>query len=156
MHVLFPSPTRICPLRTISELENLPFWQLTKFFANFWKTTSPDVAICMYYTGLDPFTNKPVSAAKGLCDRKLQRALMQFFKPANYFEAREALLQAGRADLIGNGCDCPIPANPPNEALEAKRKRANADLTTADHYHTVPTLEKNRGYRPGRKTHKRQ
>ena len=26
---------------------------------------------------------------------------MQFFKPENYFEVREALLEAGREDLIG-------------------------------------------------------
>ncbi len=59
----------------------------------------------MYYTGIDPFTKKPVYIARHLRDRKLQRALMQFFKPENYFEVREALLQAGRADLIGDGCD---------------------------------------------------
>ncbi len=33
----------------------------------------------------------------------MQRALMQFFKPENYFEVREALLKAGRGDLIGAG-----------------------------------------------------
>ena len=38
---------------------------------------------------------KPVYVARHLRDRKLQRALMQFFKPENYFEVREAL-QAGR------------------------------------------------------------
>src|SRR6266478_946880 len=85
-----------------------------------------DVATCMYYTGIDPFTKKSVTVAKDLRDRKLQRALMQFFKPANYFEVREALLQAGRADLIGNGCDALIPGQPPNEeAIAARRRRAN-------------------------------
>ena len=33
----------------------------------------------------------------------MQRALMQFFKPENYFMVREALLKAGRQDLIGSG-----------------------------------------------------
>ena len=46
---------------------------------------------------------------------------MQFFKPENYFEVREALIQAGRGDLIG-GCDGLIPANPPKEAIEARRR----------------------------------
>ena len=55
-----------------------------------------DIAACMYHTGLDPFTKKPVYIAKHLRDRKLQRALMQFFKPENYFEVRRALEQAGR------------------------------------------------------------
>ena len=56
---------------------------------------SIDIAMCMYYTGLDRFTKKPVMTAKNLRDRKLRRVLMQFFKPENYFEVREALIQAG-------------------------------------------------------------
>ena len=54
-----------------------------------------------------------VTVAKNLCNRKMQRALMLFFKPTNYFEVREALIEAGRQDLIGNGCDCLIPTQPP-------------------------------------------
>ena len=84
-----------------------------------------DVATAMYYTGLDPFTKQPVTIARHLRDRKLQRALMQFFKPENYFEVRRALEQAGRQDLIGRGCDCLIPEKPPREALEARRRDAN-------------------------------
>ncbi len=55
----------------------------------------------MYYTGLDPSTKEAVCIARGLRDRKMQRALMQFFKPENWFTVREALIQAGRQDLIG-------------------------------------------------------
>ena len=44
----------------------------------------------MNYTGIDPFTKKPVKIARGMRDRKMQRALMQFFKPENSFEVREA------------------------------------------------------------------
>jgi hypothetical protein len=40
-----------------------------------------DVATCMYYTGIDPFSKKEVYIARGLKNRKLQRALRQFFKP---------------------------------------------------------------------------
>jgi radical SAM superfamily enzyme YgiQ (UPF0313 family) len=71
-----------------------------------------DVATCMYYTGIDPFTKEDVYVARILRDRKLQRALMQFFKPEIYFEVRKALEQAGRHELI-DGCDCLIPAHPP-------------------------------------------
>ncbi len=84
-----------------------------------------DIAACMYHTGLDPFTKKPVYVAQHLRDRKLQRALMQFFKPENYFEVRRALEQAGRQDLIGSGCDALIPERPPKEALDHRRRRAN-------------------------------
>ena len=86
---------------------------------------------------------------------------MQFFKPENWFTVREAILQAGRADLIGSGCDCLIPARPPDEAIAARRRRAN----DADHYHTVANPVKAEkpgerdagpvkpaGYRPGRKS----
>ena len=84
-----------------------------------------DVATAMYYTGMDPFTKKPVAVAQHLRDRKLQRALMQFFKPENYFEVRKALEQAGRQDLIGSDCDSLIPATPPKEAIQARRRDAN-------------------------------
>ena len=125
-----------------------------------------DIATCMYYTGVDPMSGKPVHVARNLRDRKLQRALMQFFKPENYFTVREALIQAGRADLIGNGCDALIPAQPPKEAIEARRRQANAG---DDHYHTVANPAKGEkpgergagpvkptGYRPGRKTQERR
>ncbi len=119
----------------------------------------------MYYTGINPFTREAVYVAHGLKDRKMQRALMQFFKPENYFQVREALIQAGRQDLIGGGCDCLIPAQPPKEALAARREQAN-NAVRGDHYHAVANPSKgeppgergltNRGYRPGRKTQKRR
>jgi len=95
-----------------------------------------DVATCMYYTGLDPFTKKPVFIAKGLRDRKTQRALMQFFKSENYFEVRAALREAGRTDLIGDGCDALIPSRPPKEALERRRRDANARFR-GEYVHTI-------------------
>ena len=130
-----------------------------------------DIATCMYYTGIDPFTKKQVYVAKGLRDRKMQRALMQFFKPENYFAVREALIEAGRQDLIGNGCDCLIPAHPPKEAIEARRRRANRAVTEAT---TGPLPHRRQpgkrreargaragppkptGYRPGRKSQQRR
>jgi hypothetical protein len=118
----------------------------------------------MYYTGIDPFTKEEVYVARQLRDRRSQRALMQFFKPENYFEVREALIQAGRQDLIG-GCDCLIPAHPPREALEARRQRAN-EAARGDHYHAVANPAKgepagerglpSRGGQPGRRTAHRQ
>lgn len=123
---------------------------------------APDIATCLYYAGIDPFTKKEVFVAKGLKDRKMQRALMQFFKPLNYFEVREPLIQAKRTDLIG-GCEGLIPAEPPKEALEARCQQAN-NAVKGDHYHTVANPAKGEepgergadppktGYRPGRKS----
>ena len=85
----------------------------------------------------------------------MQRALMQFFKPENYFEVRRALTEAGRTDLIGAGCDCLIPAQPPKEALKARQEQANQAIR-GDHVHTVPNPARKKGYRPGRKTAGRQ
>ncbi|MCE9530374.1 MAG: YgiQ family radical SAM protein [Planctomycetes bacterium] len=128
-----------------------------------------DIATCMWYAGVDPISGKEVKVARHLRDRKLQRALMQFFKPENWFEVRDALREAERNDLIGNGCDCLIPANPPKQAIEARRQRANA-AARHDYTHSVanpgqgepageretPPLAANRGYRPHRKSQQRK
>jgi uncharacterized radical SAM protein YgiQ len=124
-----------------------------------------DIATCMYYTGIDPFTGQKVHVARHLRDRKIQRALMQFFKPENYFLVREALLKAGRGDLVGDGCDCLIPSQPPKAAIEARRRRAN-EVADGDHYHSIANPAKgepagerglpNQGYRPGRKSARRR
>jgi uncharacterized radical SAM protein YgiQ len=86
--------------------------------------TPMDIATCMYHTGIDPLTMNPVHVARGLRDKKLQRSLLQFFRPENYFWVREALERAGRTDLIGTHCDALIPPYPPREALEARRRQA--------------------------------
>ncbi len=101
-----------------------------------------DIAACMYHTGLDPMTREPVKIVKGLRDRRMQRALLQFFKPENWFEVRRALEQAGRQDLIGSGCDCLIPDRPPREALDRKRSDANRainEATSGDHIRGGPS-----------------
>ncbi len=128
-----------------------------------------DLAACMYYTGLDPLTMKPVYTAQHLRDRKLQRALLQFFKPENYFEVRRALEQAGRQDLIGDGCDCLIPSRPPKQALDKRRREANnrtSEQREGDHIRggTQPKADaggktpqqQKAGYRPHRKSHERR
>jgi uncharacterized radical SAM protein YgiQ len=121
-----------------------------------------DLAACMYYTGLDPMTMKPVYTAQHLRDRKLQRALLQFFKPENYFEVRRALEQAGRQDLIGDGCDCLIPARPPKAALDKRRREANSKVSEqheGDHIRGDLKKDDNpkkQGYRPHRKSHERR
>jgi uncharacterized radical SAM protein YgiQ len=82
-----------------------------------------DVATCMYYTGLDPYTMKPVPVARKMKERQMQRALLQYFKPENWFEVRTALVGAGRRDLIGDRPECLIPAHPPPGAREGADRR---------------------------------
>jgi len=85
-----------------------------------------DIATCMYHTGLDPMTMKPVTTVKKLRDRKVQRALMQFFAPENYFTVHKALCEAGRKDLIGAGPECLIPAKAPAEAVRLQKANAKS------------------------------
>lgn len=121
-----------------------------------------DLATCMYYTGLDPTTGQTVYVPKGERERKLQRALLQFFKPENYKLVQEALEKAGRADLIGAGPDCLIPAHPPRTkrdrpALDGgpRGKRATGNRpANSDRTHTA--IPPTGGYRPHRKTGKRR
>ena len=80
---------------------------------------------------------------------------------------RKALEQAGRQDLIGEDCDSLIPAKPPREALQRRRKEANQRFR-GDYVHTIkgekgktksgPQSKKKqrrhkskKGYRPQRK-----
>jgi len=103
-----------------------------------------DVATTMYYTGIDPFTKKPVHIAKQMRDRKFQRALMQFFKPENYFEVRKALMEAERTDLIGKGRECLISDTPPREAYDQRRENANKRFR-GEYVHSIPGGSKKKG-----------
>ncbi|HET6277866.1 MAG TPA: DUF3362 domain-containing protein, partial [Candidatus Polarisedimenticolia bacterium] len=85
-----------------------------------------DVATCMYYTGLDPYTMQPVPVARKMKARRVQRALLQYFKPENWFEVRDALAGAGRQDLIGDRPECLIPARPPRGARQGTVRRPAA------------------------------
>ncbi|MBT3274714.1 MAG: YgiQ family radical SAM protein, partial [Spirochaetales bacterium] len=71
--------------------------------------TPGTLSTCMYHTGIDPRTMKPVYVPKGGREKNLQRALLQYFKPENYGKVREALKIAGRTDLIGRGGKCLVP-----------------------------------------------
>jgi len=83
-----------------------------------------DIATCMFYTGLDPASGKPVKVARKPSQRLEQRALLQFFKPENYLRVKKALHRAGRHDLIGDGPDCLIGARPPRrEVIEASLRQ---------------------------------
>lgn len=66
---------------------------------------------CMFYTGLDPETLKPVYVPKTAEEKYMQRTLLQYYKPENRRNVIEALIKAHREDLIGNGPECLVPAD---------------------------------------------
>lgn len=63
--------------------------------------TPGTLSTCMYYTGVDPRTGEKIYVPRSPREKAMQRALMQYFKPAYAPLAREALKKAGREDLIG-------------------------------------------------------
>jgi uncharacterized radical SAM protein YgiQ len=107
-----------------------------------------DPAACMYYTGIDPMNGEEVFVPRGERQRRLQRALLQYFMPENYADVRAALEEAGREDLIGAGPHCLIPSHSPK--IGAKKKTSPRPLAGEDH--SVKTA----GYRPHRKSARRR
>ncbi|HIT99970.1 MAG: YgiQ family radical SAM protein [Anaerovoracaceae bacterium] len=61
--------------------------------------TPGTLSTCMYYTGMDPFTLKPVYVAKTEKEKKMQRALLHFHKKENREMVKKALKEAGRQEL---------------------------------------------------------
>jgi len=74
--------------------------------------TPMSLAATMYYSGLDPTTMKPTYTARGLREKKLQKALLLYWNPEQHELVREALIQADRADLIGHAPECLVPPEP--------------------------------------------
>ncbi len=104
--------------------------------------TPGTLSTCMYWTGLDPLTGQVVDVPRSGRQRRLQRALLQYWKPENYFDVRAALLEAGREDLIGQGPDCLIPAKPPQGASpqSPSRRRRPSPQPTSPHGAPAPLI----------------
>ena len=71
--------------------------------------TPMSMATAMFWTGLDPFTGTSVYTAKTMADKRKQKALLLYWDPTHHDLAREALVDAGRRDLIGSGADALVP-----------------------------------------------
>lgn len=88
--------------------------------------TPGTLSTCMYYTGIDPRTMKPVYVATDPHEKALQRALLQWKRPDRKRLVIEALKKAGREDLIGYGKGClvrPMTYGKKQENSKAKGKR---------------------------------
>jgi uncharacterized radical SAM protein YgiQ len=70
--------------------------------------TPGTVSTVMYYTHIDPLTGKPVYVADTYEEKAMQRALLQSGRRENARLVREALIKAGRRDLIGSSPKCLI------------------------------------------------
>ena len=90
--------------------------------------TPSTLSTVMYYTGLDPRDMKKVYVERNPHRKAMQRALIQYRDPKNYELVKEALLENGRADLIGYGRECLIPPRPWKKREEEKDSRANKEI----------------------------
>jgi len=70
--------------------------------------TPSTLSTVMYYTGIDPRTMQSVYVCKNPHEKAMQRALIQYRNPKNYDLVYEALMKAGRSDLIGFDKNCLI------------------------------------------------
>ena len=93
--------------------------------------TPSTLSTVMYYTGLDPRTMEKVYVPTDPHEKAMQRALIQYRNPKNYYLVREALIAAHREDLIGSGPKCLIRAIPPKAGgYTAGGKAAKAKPST--------------------------
>lgn len=84
--------------------------------------TPSTMSTVMYYTGIDPRDMKPVYVVKNPHEKAMQRALIQYRNPANYELVREALIKAGRDDLIGFGKKCLIRPRKTQKDFSSQKK----------------------------------
>ena len=80
--------------------------------------TPGTASTCMFYTGIDPWSMEPVYVPTDPYEKKLQRTLLQYWKPENRRLVIEALTHAHREDLIGHGPDCLV--QPDQEYLKSR------------------------------------
>jgi uncharacterized radical SAM protein YgiQ len=84
--------------------------------------TPMTVATSMYYTGLDPATNQSVVVVRHPRERRLQKALALYYDPAQAPYVREALVLAGRRDLIGTAESCLVAPDASRQSHPTRRR----------------------------------
>lgn len=120
--------------------------------------TPSTISTCMYYTGLDPRDLSPVYTAVNPHEKAMQRALMQFRNPNNYELVHEALVKAGRTDLIGFDKKCLIRPRPgghtPGDG--SRRRGAGKPAGSAHPAHEIERKQKKKTIRNVHKKKQRQ
>ena len=122
--------------------------------------TPSTLSTVMYYTGLDPRTMDKVYVPTDPHEKAMQRALIQYRNPKNYYLVKEALIKAHREDLIGSGPKCLIRAIAPRSdaaprygkppAAKTSRPTRKTGNPTSGHTGKKPAAEAARK-KPGRR-----
>ncbi|MCG9695385.1 YgiQ family radical SAM protein [Shewanella sp. Isolate11] len=107
------------PGTTDEDMVNLALWLKGEKFKldqvqNFYPSPMAN-ATTIYHTELNSLKNvkhssETVSVPKGGRQRKLHKALLRYHDPAGWPIIREALINMGKAHLIGGGINCLVPA----------------------------------------------
>lgn len=91
--------------------------------------TPGSLSTTIYYTGINPITEKEVYVPKEHKEKSMQRALLQFQNPENHTLVKNALIKANRSDLIGFGPNCLIAPRPiKKQGYQGKNKVKNQDV----------------------------
>ena len=107
--------------------------------------TPGTVSTCMFYTGLDPYTLKPVFVEKTPEGKALQRALLQYYEPRNAEKVVKALKMTHREDLI----PLLVPAAGRRAVQRSARRAEAADVTIHnDGTYTVRPNQKGHNGKP--------
>ncbi len=114
------------PGSRIEDMIELAVWLKKKGFrlrqVQDFQPTPMTLASAMFHGGVDPGTNKEVYIPRTMKEKRLQKAFLRYYAPENYWLVKEALLEAGRNDLIGWHKTALIPPKPPAGA-DDQRKR---------------------------------
>lgn len=94
--------------------------------------TPSTLSTVMYYTGIDPRNGKKVYVCRNPHEKAMQRALIQYRNPQNYELVHEALLKAGREDLIGFDKKCLIRPKGKKDRFNSSRKEENRNQKSSD------------------------
>ena len=116
--------------------------------------TPSTISTCMYYTGVDPRTMKPVYVPKNPHEKAMQRALIQYRNPQNYDIVLEALKKAGRMDLVGYDKHCllrPKRHGGKNQGTSYSKSRAPEWGNDSGHRNTSGSGNASGGKRPYKK-----
>ena len=111
--------------------------------------TPSTISTCMYYTGLDPRTMKEVYVARSPHEKAMQRALIQYRNPKNYELVIEALLKAGRTDLIGFDKKCLVR---PRQLSKEKYQRRNSPSSNRSANRSSDKFASKEGNKPANKS----
>ncbi|MDY2626856.1 MAG: YgiQ family radical SAM protein [Lachnospiraceae bacterium] len=116
--------------------------------------TPSTISTCMYYTGLDPRTMEKVYVPRNPHEKAMQRALVQYRNPDNYELVKEALIRAGRTDLIGFSPNCLIRPRKPGDKRPVENKKKPDSFSNSGKKSVRRTADKSQKQKPANRQNK--